>query len=149
MLKLQNPLVLNFAQHILLRTLKVFKVWKTQLILILSWQIGQNSFKTPIFLKLGYPISINLTFAVLKAYFQKQKPKVIKYRNYKNFENSLFRNDLLNELLSKNVQTKHLDSFKATAHFIFDRHATLKEEPVRFNQATLVNKNLRKARVSW
>ena len=39
-----------------------------------------------------------LTFNVLKAYFQKQKLKVTKYRNHKNFDNNLFRN-LLNELL--------------------------------------------------
>ena len=57
-----------------------------------------------------------LTFTVLKAYFQRQKPKVIKYRNHKRIDNSLFRNDLLNELLSKNVQTKHLDSFKGELH---------------------------------
>ena len=49
-----------------------------------------------------------LTLTALKVYFQKQKPKVIKYRNYKKFDNNLFRKDLLNELLSKNVQTKHL-----------------------------------------
>ena len=58
---------------------------------------------------------------------------------------NLFRNDLLNELLSKNVQTKHFDLFKATAQYIFDRHAPLKEKHVRFNQATFVNKTLRKA----
>ena len=63
-----------------------------------------------------------LTFTVLKAYFQKQKPKVIIYRSYKKFDNNLFRNDLLKELLSKNIQTKHLVSFKATAQYIFDRH---------------------------
>ena len=67
-----------------------------------------------------------LTFTVLKGYFQKQKPKIIKYRNYKKFDSNLFRNDLLNELLSQNVQTKHLDSFKSTAQYIFDRHAPLK-----------------------
>ena len=66
-----------------------------------------------------------LTFTVLKAYFQKQKPKVIRYRIYKKFDNNLFRNDLLNKLLSKNVQTKDLDSFKATAQYIFDMHASL------------------------
>ena len=38
-------------------------------------------------------------------------------------------------MLSKNVQTKH----------ICDRHAPLKEKHVRCNQATLVNKNLKKA----
>ena len=86
-----------------------------------------------------------LIFTVLKHYFQKQKPKVIKYRNYKKSDNKQFRNDLLNELLSKNVQIKHLDSFKSTAQYIFDRHAPLKEKQVRFNQATFVNKDLRKA----
>ena len=72
-----------------------------------------------------------LTFSVLKAYFQKQKPKIIKFINYKKVYNNLFRNDLLNELLSKNVQTKHLDSLKATAQYIFDRHAPVKEKYVR------------------
>ena len=86
-----------------------------------------------------------LTFTVLKAYFQKQKPKVIKYRNYKKVDNNLFRNNLLNKLLSKNVQTKHLGSFKATAHYIFDTYVPLKEKHVRCNQATFVNKNLKKA----
>ena len=33
-----------------------------------------------------------LTFTALKVYFQKQKPKVIKYRSYKKFDNNLFRN---------------------------------------------------------
>ena len=71
-----------------------------------------------------------LTFTVLKASFKEQKPKVIEYRNYKKIDNNLFRNDLLNELLSRNVQTKHLDSFKATAQYIFERNAPLKEKHV-------------------
>ena len=32
-----------------------------------------------------------LTVTVLKAYFKKQKPKIIKYRNYKNFCNEAFK----------------------------------------------------------
>ena len=48
-------------------------------------------------------------------------------------------------MLTKNVQTKHLDSFKATAQYIFDRHASLKEKHIRCNQAAFVNKNLSKA----
>ena len=70
---------------------------------------------------------------------------MIKYKNFKKFNNNLFRNDLLKELLSKNVQTKHLNSFKATAQNIFDKHAPLKEKHVRCNQATFVYQNLRKA----
>ena len=76
----------------------------------------------------------------MKVYFQKQKPKVTKHRNYRIFENSLIENDLLNELLPKNVQTKHLDSFRANAQYIFGRHALLKEKHVRSNQAAFVNK---------
>ena len=54
------------------------------------------------FLKLGWLSDFHkLPFAVLKGYFQKQKPKVIKYRNYKKFVDNLFRNDLLNKSLSK------------------------------------------------
>ena len=76
----------------------------------------------------------------MKVYFQKQKPKVTKHRNYKIFENSLIKNDLLNELLPKNVQTKHLDSFRANAQYIFGRNALLKEKHVRCNQAAFVTK---------
>lgn len=58
----------------------------------------------------------------------KQKPKGTKFRNYKKFDISLSRNDLLNKVLSKNVQTSHLDSFKADAQYIFDRYASFKVE---------------------
>ena len=125
-----------------------FKSLETQLVLTLSWQIGQNVFKTQMLFKLGFTISNKLTFTVLKAYFQEQKPKVIKYQNYKTFDINLFRSALLNELLSKNVQIKHLNSFKATAQYIFDRYAPVKEKHVRCNQVTFVNKNLRKAIVT-
>ena len=42
----------------------------------------------------------------------------------------MFRNYLLNDLLSKNVQTKDLGSFKATAQHIFGRYTSLKEKHV-------------------
>ena len=107
----------------------VSKVFNTQLVLILSWQIGQNVFKNVF----GTELSDfhELTFTDLKAYFQKQKPKVIKFRNHKKFDNNLFINDFLNELLSKNVQTKHLDLFKSIVQYTLDRHAPLKEKHVR------------------
>ena len=104
--------------------------------------MDQNNFKT---LETRLSDFHKLTFTALKAYFQKQKPKVIKYRNYKKFDNNLFRNDFLNELLLKNVQAKHLDSFKTTAQYVFYRHAPLKGKHVRCNKSTFVNKNLRKA----
>ena len=44
-----------------------------------------------------------LTFTVLKTYFQKAKPRIIKYRDYKHFDNSEFRDELIREL-SSNMQ---------------------------------------------
>ena len=48
----------------------------------------------------------------------------------------------------KNVETKHLHSFKDTPHYVFDRHALLKEKHIRFNQAVFVNIKLWKATVT-
>ena len=47
----------------------------------------------------------------------------------------------------KNVQTKHIDSFKDTAQYIFDidRYALLNEKHIRFNQVAFINTKLRKA----
>ena len=39
-----------------------------------------------------------LTVTIMKANFQKRTPKIVNYRNYKNFNNEIFRNDLLQEL---------------------------------------------------
>ena len=48
-------------------------------------------------------------------------------------------------MLSKNVETKHLDSFNAAAHYLFDRYALLKEKHVRCNHVAFT-KNLRSLR---
>ena len=39
-----------------------------------------------------------MTVAVMKASFQKMKPKIITYRNYKLFSNKLYKEDLVFEL---------------------------------------------------
>ena len=44
-----------------------------------------------------------LTFIVRKTYFQKAKPRIIKYRDYKHFDNNDFRDELIRELSSDNI----------------------------------------------
>ena len=39
-----------------------------------------------------------LTMTIMNTNFQKQTPKILSYRNYKNFENECFKNELLHEL---------------------------------------------------
>ena len=52
-----------------------------------------------------------LTFTVLKTYFQKAKPRIIKYRDYKHFDNNDFRDELFRELPSNSIQSAHFSQF--------------------------------------
>ena len=96
-----------------------------------------------------YEIGINdfhkLTFTILKTYFQKAKPRIIKYRDYKHFENNEFRDELIRELSSSNMQSDDLAQFTNISKMILEKKAPLKERYVRYNQAKFMNKNLQKA----
>ena len=45
-----------------------------------------------------------MTIAVMKASFQKVKPKIITYRNYKLFSNELYKEDLVFELSIRQIE---------------------------------------------
>ena len=49
-----------------------------------------------------------ITFTVLKTYFQKVKSRIIKYRDYKHFDNNDFRSELIRRLSSNNIQSEVL-----------------------------------------
>ena len=49
-----------------------------------------------------------LAFTVLKTYFQRAKPTIVKYRDYKHFENNEFSDELIEELSSNNTQSDNL-----------------------------------------
>ena len=86
-----------------------------------------------------------LTFNVLKTYFQKAKPRIIKYRDYKHFDNNEFRDELIRELSSNNMHSDDLARFTNISKMILEKKAPLKERHVRYNQAKFMNKNLQKA----
>ena len=44
-----------------------------------------------------------LTTTVLKQYFPKPKPKIVNYRDYRNFRNDEFRAELDNEILKHDI----------------------------------------------
>ena len=64
-----------------------------------------------------------MTVTVMRAYFVKQTPKVVYYRDYKKFSNDLFRNDILQAQAltdaKENIQTNIVN--------IFNEHAPLKK----------------------
>ena len=62
-----------------------------------------------------------LTFTVLKTYFQKAKPRIIKYRDYKYFDNNDFRDELIRELSSKSIQSDDLTRFTNISKIILEK----------------------------
>ena len=85
-----------------------------------------------------------LVVTVLKTY-KKQRPKIIHYRNYKNFENDNFRQDLKKELLKFDISNAPLSKFNETVLSVLDKHAPKKQKYIRSNNCNFMTKELRKA----
>ena len=86
-----------------------------------------------------------LTFTVVKMFYAKQKSRIIKYRDYKNFNNINFRMDLLKELSLSKLKKGDFDKFKFIVNNLLESHAHMKEKYIRPNQAPFMNKSVRKA----
>ena len=82
-----------------------------------------------------------LTVPEFKMRFQKLKPKIIAYRDYKNFDNAKFRYDMVSA-------TSNIDNFgmyKSTIFSIFNRHVPIKKKYIRAYEAPFMSKELHKA----
>ena len=75
-------------------------------------------------------------------FYTKLKPKIIKYRDYKDFNKTTFRMDLLKELYLSNLQNRDFDRFKFIVNSLLESHAPMKEKYVRRNQAPFMNKSV-------
>ena len=85
-----------------------------------------------------------MTLTVLKTTFRKKPPKVITYRNYKNYSQIKFRNELEYTLEQINIATISNDEFVNLFMTIFNKHAPLKLKYVRSNDSPFMTKELRK-----
>ena len=86
-----------------------------------------------------------MTITVLKVHFEKKEPITIKFRLYKNFNESIFRNNLLNNLKNFNKEKMRSDDFKEIFMKVLYLHAPMKKKIVRGNNAPFINKTLSKA----
>ena len=84
----------------------------------------------------------HLIYSMLKTTFKKEDSKRLIYRDYKNFNNEYFQNDLKNGL---SKCPKNYESFENVFVTVLDRHAPRKTKILRGNQKRHVDKNLRKA----
>ena len=81
-----------------------------------------------------------LTVTKFKMGFEKLKPQVITYRNYKNFNNDRFQADIK----TCGFDTKDINSFKETILSVFNKYAPIKKTYIRANEAPFMTKNLHK-----
>ena len=82
-----------------------------------------------------------LTITEFKTSFQNREPKVIKYRDYKNFDSNKFRS----EILKRNFNYTDLRTFSETGFNQFNKYAPIKRKYVRANEAPFMTKELHKA----
>ena len=87
-----------------------------------------------------------MTLTVLKSSFAKQKPRILNYRNYKFFNNTLFRDQVLNKLIDSNLQIsdKGFKHLKETGLSVLNTLAPLKSRFIRANQAPFINKEIQR-----
>ena len=78
-----------------------------------------------------------LTTTVLKQYFPKPKPKIVNYRDYRNFRNDEFRAELDNEILKHDINNIEYQHFLNIFIEILNKHAPMKIKYLRANQGKL------------
>ena len=84
---------------------------------------------------------------VLKIYFQEREAKVINYRDYRNFPNEEFRQQVLQDIL-KATQKSYIvsyESFLSICQQALDSRAPKKQKYVRSNHSPFINKTILKA----
>ena len=86
-----------------------------------------------------------LTVTMMKATFNKQIPKILNYRNYKNFNNVMFRNNLLHELSKIGFPHISCEKFESIFMNILNIHAPVKKRYVRANISPFMTKDIHKA----
>ena len=83
-----------------------------------------------------------LTVTEFKMSFQKCKPRIITYRNYKNYDNDVFRSEI--QTFSSLNETD-LGLFKESIFCIFNKHAPIRKKYLRANEAPFMTKELHNA----
>ena len=82
-----------------------------------------------------------MVITVLKTTFKKARPKEITYRSFRNFDDSLFREDLEKRI----INCKSIIELESKFLGLIDKHAPLKKKVVRANEVPYMTKALKKA----
>ena len=84
-----------------------------------------------------------MVVTVLRKTFQREQPKVVSYKDYKNFDNELFKSSLLNAL--NEISRPDYIIFEEVFLEALNKHAPVKQKAIKGNHASYMAKGLRKA----
>ena len=85
-----------------------------------------------------------LVVTVSKMFYKKQKPKIIQYKNYKTFNEQLFRTELDKALAKIDLNNAELAEFHNEFLSVINKHAPIKYKYIRVNSSSYMTKSLRK-----
>ena len=103
---------------------------------------SSRSFQDTCTVETGLSDFHKLVVTVLKLYFPKQKPNIQTFRDYKIFQNDLFRSELDYELSKLDVCNLEFEHFLNIFIEVLNKHAPIKKKYLRANQGKLCPKNL-------
>ena len=89
-----------------------------------------------------------MVLTVMKTTYPKAKPRKLFYRDYKNFSDADFKNDLKMTLLTNNNTCTNFSTFQDIFRIVLDSYSPIKQKYLRVNEVPYVTKRLRKAIVT-
>ena len=104
-----------------------------------------SSFQNTTTVETGLSDFHKMVLTVLKTTYHKAGPTVMNYRDYKNFSEQTFKQDLREELECIKSSDLNYDSFQNCFEKVLDKHAPMKKNYARANDGTFMNRALRKA----
>ena len=105
---------------------------------------SNRSFQNSCTIETGLSDFHKMIVTVLKIYFQKREAKVINYRDYRNFSNEEFRQQVLKDILkaTQNGDIVSYESFLSICQQALDSRAPKKQKYVRSNHSPFINKTI-------
>ena len=86
-----------------------------------------------------------LVVTILNMYLPNNQPKLITYRDYKNFDNSRFSEKLLSEINKLGPLNKNIDIFHNVCIEVLEKYAPEKQKYIRANPANFMDSELNHA----
>ena len=105
---------------------------------------SHNSFKNYAVISAGLSDFHKMIVTVMKTTIIKGKPKQITYRDYKYFDDHIFKEDLSRRLNAEIKNKTNFQKFQETVLEVLEKHVPLKSKLVRANEVPYTTKALRK-----